>query len=55
MTVRKYTRLNRNPLVLALAAAMLLPAGAALAQSAEATQAQDKAEAAAGEPAKTLD
>lgn len=55
MTVRKHTRLNRNPLVLALAAAMLLPAGAALAQSAEATQAQDKPEAVAGEPAKTLD
>ena len=33
MAVRTHTRFNRSPLTLALAAAMLLPAGTALAQA----------------------
>ena len=38
MAVRTNTRFNRSPLTLALAAAMLLPAGVAMAQSNEAQQ-----------------
>ena len=58
MAVRTHTRFNRSPLTLALAAAMLLPAGAAMAQeqSGQSAADQDKTEAASDQAAsKTLD
>lgn len=55
MTFRKCIRLNRSPLVLALTAAMLLPAGFASAQSTGTAPSQDeKADASDAKP-KTLD
>ena len=41
MAVRTHTRFNRSPLTLALAAAMLLPTGAAIAQDQADTKAQE--------------
>ena len=58
MAVRTHTRFNRSPLTLALAAAMLLPAGTALAQdqSGQSDADKDKTEEAGDKASsKTLD
>ena len=58
MAVRTHTRFNRSPLTLALAAAMLLPAGAAMSQeqSGQSDADQNKTEEAGDKAAsKTLD
>lgn len=54
MSVRYRSRFNRNPLALALAGALLLPAGSALAQSNEAAPPQ-QSEQTAEDESKTLD